>query len=444
MRDFLTQHARRFGKGSSGILCAVAVTLAGGGCLIPQDSALDLTDKFDQRIFRAPPPAKISPSPYRQPYWRYSKLAENTLARLHYCATVGQSAAEKSPPLFALDLGGESAWGGKVNLRAVEDGHVLTLTPPPRDDVTHVRLHWTDYNARTALLDPVTGKTFVLRLEEDGAYRIAFAPGQTWIVGFGEFARRMAFDGIYAVPYPRREVAKLDGTWTGARLDPNVLRLEPSGARYTVTVTDISTVCKLAIEQPEMYASVKVNGQAVTFSTNDFFLCETFQTGDVAAFLKHGSGNEIELVPHHDAFETSRSDAYLLGDFAVQMVDGFSIVKETPFSLGDIVPRGYPFYAGTFALETSVNIPALTRSARYLLTFPEFEAAVLRVIVNGFVYEPLFAPPWETDITLALRPGRNNVRVELTNDLNNLMTARSRKTPLGLFAPPVIVEIGRR
>ena len=62
-----------------------------------------------------------------------------------------------------------------------------------------------------------------------------------------------------------------------------------------------------------------------------------------------------------------------------------------------------------------------------LLSFPYFEAVVLNVTVNGTPCPPLFASPWETDVTAALKPGKNAVRVSLTNSLRNQMGPHHHK-----------------
>jgi hypothetical protein len=293
----------------------------------------------------------------------------------------------------------------------------MMLALPPEEAAQTVSLQWADYNARSALLDPVTGRTLILRKEEDGTHRIALVPGQTWVVCFGEFARGFVFDGMYPAPAHRREVARLDGPWGGGRLDPNVLPLT-------------------AVPPPGVLGRARLSETAVLMP-------------DSAAV------SEKHALP--------MGGPYLIGDFAVtpppvesgrmqsNAVEGgygvspppFSIAREnTSFEGGDLVPQGYPFYAGTFALETTVTLPPPDRRARYLLTFPRGGegATILRVIVNGLVFEPLFTPPWETDITVALRPGQNTVRIEATNNLRNLMSSPSTLIPFGLLAPPTIVE----
>ena len=434
---------------------AIALVFAVAGCMTPRHGDLRKTGVFDQRMFCAPPEyLTISQmtachlpygryKTYNLPHERYCQWFVNMFARLDYVASTGQDEAEdESSPPFMLE--GVNAEQIEAHLRKVQGGHTLRLFNTSHDETLTVALHLDDYPVRTALLNPVNGKALVLRHEEDGSCRIAFAPGQTWVVCFGEFARPFIFDGLYAVPWPRKEIAKLDGVWRGERLGPNVLPLSPeppipdgSGgyrSHYEVTIKDAPAVCELAGEQP----SITMNGQPVALSTN---LCvprwDSYPryTADITALLTTGK-NEFDL-----AFYGGR--LCLAGDFAVDRTHASVVKEKITFALGDLVRQGYPFYAGTFALETTVDLPHLARGARHLLTFPDFGAVVLHVTVNGVTFEPVVAPPWETDISAALHPGLNAVRVELTNGTDNqeagFQRSRKKLKPFGLLAPPVIV-----
>ena len=436
------------GKGLSSVAALLLLT----GCMIPKGGALPHLAEFEQRVFRFPPDAyrplpddtAVAPSHLRYGNWR-----EAWAERIDYSTATGQheqaGTTTQSLPLFMLD--GKGAEHLAAALRSVNGGHTLLLDNRSIETQA-VALHLSDYSARTALLNPMNGKTLVLRQEEDGSYRMAFAPGQKWLVCFGEFARHFIFDGIYAMPWPRKDIAALNGAWRSQRLDPNVLTLDSAqrlqdSLRYTATVADVPAVCKLAVKTPDRYSSVTVNGQTVTLSTNEFFRHKSFHLGDVTTLLKPGE-NRIELADEHGVDADS---IHLVGDFAVKEdsspTSRFSIVKERqPTFLRDLSSEGYPFYTGTFVMETTLDMPRLTRDARYLLTFPKTEGVILRVTVNNITFDPLFASPLETDITIALRPGPNTVRVELTND--SPAYTKHSPTPLGLHVPPVVVEISGR
>lgn len=401
--------------------------------------------------------------------------------------------AAKVPPLFTLrDEHADQVW---THLRAVAGGHTLQLSNTSRKESRTLRLSLADRAAPVALWNPVNGQCLRLKPEADGAYTLAFAPAQTWLVSFGKTAARVAFDGTYALPGARAEIARLAGPWQGRRVDPNVLTLDTAryskdgGAtwsdpepvlalydrfkdstpytgelklKFEPHVTDVPLACKLAVEQPGMYTSITVNGKPLSFTDSGFFTCFTMRTADVNGLL-HPGRNEITLTLNFvsaipaslDArarYGTEIESVYLVGDFAVKAeasaapltttyrnqegtlppkpihsFSRFSLVQETDTFDGDLAPQGYPFYAGEFVLENSLDLATVEPGRRYLLAFPAFEAVVINVTVNGQAFPPLFASPWEADVTAALRPGKNAVRVSLTNSLRNQMGPHHHK-----------------
>lgn len=232
--------------------------------------------------------------------------------------------------------------------------------------------------------------------------------------------------------------------------------------KFELDIADVPTACKLVVEQPKMYTSIMVNGKRVAFDKDDFYTCFTFRAHPVADLLKGGRNEVILALDYVSAIPTSLDararygteieSVYLIGDFAVKPAPAdqpltttyrnqegslvpkpihsfkrFTITREARTFRGDLVPQGYPFYAGEFQLDGTFELGAVEAGKKYLLSFPSFEAVVINVTVNGRGCPPLVASPWETDVTAALKPGRNEVRVSLTNSLRNLMGPHHHK-----------------
>ncbi|HNX33090.1 MAG TPA: hypothetical protein PKM57_00580 [Kiritimatiellia bacterium] len=399
----------------------------------------------------------------------------------------------KAPPAFTL--GGdrhEQVW---THLRRVSNGRTLQLSNTSRLESRTLALRFDDRDTPVALWNPVDGQCLRLKPEADGAYAIAFAPAQTWLVSLGDAAQGVHFNADYRLPGDRKERVKLDGVWQGRRVDPNALTLdyarfskdggqtwsepEPVLAfydrcaqkaafngelklKFEPQVADVPAACKLVIEQPEMYTAITVNNKPVDFAGSGFYRDIVFRAADINGLLKPGR-NEIVLslnfvsgVPTslnaRTRYGTEIESIYLIGDFAVKAEvagkpladtdrnrDGvlpkkpvhsftrFTLTKETAAFSGDLAPQGYPFYAGEFLLDGTFDLPAVPPGKKMLLAFPSFEAVVLNVTVNGTPCPPLFASPWETDVTAALKPGKNAVRVSLTNSLRNQMGPHHHK-----------------
>jgi len=399
----------------------------------------------------------------------------------------------KASPAFTLN--GEKHEQVWTHLRAVAGGHTLQLSNTSRLEGRTLALRLDDRDVPVALWNPVDGQCLSLKPEADGAYALAFAPAQTWVLSIGDVAKGVAFDGAYRLPGDRRELAKLEGEWQGRRVDPNALTLDyarfskDGGAtwsdpepvlafydrcaqskafngelklKFEPEVAEVPAACKLVVEQPEIYTAITVNGKQMDFADSGFYRDVVFRAKDVNGLLKPGR-NEIILtlnfvsgVPAslnaRTRYGTEIESIYLIGDFAVKAEQAdkpltdtyrnqggqlqkkpvhsfkrFTLTKEKPLFAGDLVPQGYPFYAGEFLLEGTFELPGAMPGKKSLLTFPYFEAVILNVTVNGIPCPPLFASPWEVDVTAALKPGKNAVRVSLTNSLRNLMGPHHHK-----------------
>jgi len=236
----------------------------------------------------------------------------------------------------------------------------------------------------------------------------------------------------------------------------------PLQLKYEAEIADVPASCQLVVEQPEMYTAITVNGTPVAFNGDAFYTCFTFRAQDVSSLLQTGRNaiilalNHVSALPAsldaHARYGSEIESIYLIGDFAVRAVAAehplattyrneggsltpkpvnsfqrFVIGREQEAFSGDLAQQGYPFYAGEFQLETSLTCGALKPGQRYLLALPAFEAVVVNVTINGQPCAPLFASPWEADVSAALHAGANTVRITLTNSLRNLLGPHHHK-----------------
>lgn len=456
-----------------------ASTLALLGQFAAQGGAVLVADEYPVLVDGAENPAALA--------------ALRAHATLVATADLPAALAAKAAPFFAL--AGERNDQVWTHLRAVANGHLLQLTNTSRRESRTLCLRFANPAAAVALWDPVDGRCLRLHPGADGAYALAFAPAQTWIVAVGDAAKAGAFDADYHLPGARRELLRLDGPWRGRRVDPNALTLDyarfstDGGAtwsepepvlafydrcaqktgwngtlklKFETEIAVVPAACKLAVEQPEIYRAITVNGQPVSFAGGGFHRDIVLRTADITGLLAPGR-NEIILALDFVAgipadlnarvrHGTEIESVYLLGDFAVAAAvadhplagtyrnqEGvlpekpvhsfkrFTVTGEGAAFSGDLVPQGYPFYAGEFLLDGEFELPAPAPGKKVVLAFPSFEAVVLNVTVNGTACPPLFASPWETDVTAALRPGRNTLRISLTNSLRNLLGPHHHK-----------------
>lgn len=304
----------------------------------------------------------------------------------------------------------------------------------------------------------------------DADYRVPPAGRKEVLILGGEWSGLRLGPNALNLDFAR---ASIDGGATWGELEP-VLGLSDRFAlgqpyngelrlKYEPHVTDLPKTCRLAVEQPAMYRSITVNGSNVHFEVGaEYFVDPVIRSQDIGGLLRNG-GNEIVLtldfvsaIPDsmnaRARYGTEIESIYLVGDFAVRAersgkplthtyrnvfgllprkpvhsFAGFSLIEERRDFQGDLAPQGYPFYAGEFRMERDFELPDLPIGGRLLLSFPLFEAVVLAVEVNGNALPPLFASPWEVDVTAVLQPGKNRISVSLTNSLRNLMGPHHHK-----------------
>ena len=230
---------------------------------------------------------------------------------------------------------------------------------------------------------------------------------------------------------------------------------------YPVQIDQVPTQCKLVVEQPAMYHQVTVNSAPVDFDKNDFYLDHSFPTAKISQLLKKGKntirlslsfkpeipdsessleryGTEIEsiyltgdfAVKGYHPSEVMNSQRNLSGDFQLRPVHGFqsfSISSEKDEFAGNLTLEGYPFYAGAFELKQSFTMDNLKQGSQYFIEFPNCEAIVSKLEINGNEIASLSWTPYKADITKALKPGRNEVKITLVNSLRNLLGPHHQK-----------------
>jgi hypothetical protein len=100
--------------------------------------------------------------------------------------------------------------------------------------------------------------------------------------------------------------------------------------------------------------------------------------------------------------------------------------------LGD-APAGF---AGVGSYATSVDVGAV--GSRAVLALGEI-GDLARVRVNGVDCGVVWTAPWEIDVTAALRPGRNEIEVDVANAWMNRLIAEAGRPTGEIFAPVAAV-----
>jgi hypothetical protein len=225
--------------------------------------------------------------------------------------------------------------------------------------------------------------------------------------------------------------------------------------QYAVQIDEIPKSCKLVLEQPDMYKTISLNGKLYSFKADGFYADHQFKTSVITDHLKKGKNTielELDFKPAVDTSSVAKErygseieSIYLTGDFAVSAHDvfdfnasqrnqagtfqsrpvhqakSFSISGEKTQFEGDISTEGYPFYAGAFELKQTFNLPEKLNNSSYFLELPNCEAIVTVIELNGTVIDTLCWSPYKTDISKALKAGKNELKITIVNSLRNLL-----------------------
>ncbi len=400
---------------------------------------------------------------------------------------------EKNVPA-SVKIAGDDVKYIWIQNRNLEAGKLLQLTNISRFKAIEFDVTISGDNQNEVLLDPADAKCYSLSTGNDGAIKLKLNPAQTLFVSTGDVSKKMLLAGQYCLPCDGQALMKIAGPWKGCRKDLNAITLDfakystddgktfsepepvlgihqrlaanyyngPLLLSYDVQIDELPDECNLVLEQPEMYKSIKVNGQEVKFSSNKFYIDFSFRMTSAARLLKKGDNTILlaldYVAPVGDSSDTRKrygteiESIYLAGEFAVKAIvstekpemsqrdsdgwltkhginrfSGFSVVSEKTEFSGDLTTQGYPFYAGRFELTNSFDITGLSKGKKYFLSFPDVQAIVVEVELNGKKLPAIAWNPWEIDITGYIKEGKNEIKVTLVNSLRNLLGPHHHK-----------------
>jgi len=227
----------------------------------------------------------------------------------------------------------------------------------------------------------------------------------------------------------------------------------PVTVQFTFHADRVPPVVQLVVEDAAQY-QIAVNGQPVTYRGLPYYLDRSFHPIEVTEVVRLGR-NTVELrtefqpltiprFPLASLFEvqtgTELEAVYLIGDFAVKgqrsphtppsgcvrYLPRFSLHPEHQDTEGDLIADGYPFYAGRLLLSETVPLTEPAEGQRVLLELDSFNAALVRVRLNGHAAGVLAWAPYELDVTAFIHEGDNELELELVSTLRNLLGPHHR------------------
>jgi hypothetical protein len=201
----------------------------------------------------------------------------------------------------------------------------------------------------------------------------------------------------------------------------------------------------VVIEDAEKY-EIQVNNKKVRYEGFPYYCDISFHPIDIIDAVQVGkntiqvSGRFEYADPHAQKnlerlYGTELESIYLVGDFAVrgtlsqkQEKTGvlryhpeFVITDEKGTTNGDLTLDGYPFFNGRISLSQTVTLPTPKEGERFFLEMEQVNGVLARIRVNKTDAGMLIWRPYRLEITQLVQKGKNEVEIELTNSLRNLL-----------------------
>jgi len=213
----------------------------------------------------------------------------------------------------------------------------------------------------------------------------------------------------------------------GAMVQPWARKKSPAPKRVKVELAYAFTVSALpagplhlALERPDA-VEITVNGKPVAAAHDGWWVDPSLCTVPLdPSLLRHGR-NEIMLSVDYNEEHPGLESAFLLGDFGVR-VNGTATTLTAPpatLKLGDWVPQGLPFYAGSVRYRTTVRRPRIRKKDHLVLRVPSYAGTAVRVLVDGRTAGVIAWEPNELDITNLFTGNTAEVEIEVVGHRRN-------------------------
>ncbi|MGD0340183.1 MAG: glycosyl hydrolase [Bacteroidales bacterium] len=206
-------------------------------------------------------------------------------------------------------------------------------------------------------------------------------------------------------------------------------------ATYHFTIrekSDCSTF-KAVVERPWLWR-VSVNGTEIKPEAGKWWLDRDFAVFSIGRLVKKGD-NTISLVVAPMKVNAEIEPVYIVGDFSVSPAEkGWLLMPSVKkLTAGGWKDQGMPFYSWgvVYSKEFSVEKPEGSYKAR----LNDWKGTIAEVRVNGVRAAPAVFPPYESDITALVKPGKNLIEVKVIGSLKNLLGPHFNNPAPGVVSP---------
>ena len=172
-----------------------------------------------------------------------------------------------------------------------------------------------------------------------------------------------------------------------------------------------------AAELPDVF-SVFINDIQVK-PMDRYYKDRAFVLYDIKEFVRAGD-NILRIQSDKYGVLVNLESVYIVGDFRLSKIkSGYLLQEPDTLKPGNIVGQGYPYYSGSVAYSTQVEVDC--DFDRACLEIEDFYGVTYTVYINGKKCTPVGWKPYLSDLTDYMVNGTNSIIVEVENSLQNLL-----------------------
>lgn len=206
------------------------------------------------------------------------------------------------------------------------------------------------------------------------------------------------------------------------------------GVTYAFAVQALPEKLVLAAERAGLY-QLAVNGVPCGWLPRQAWPEVDLGLADITRLVRKGENTvTLTTAPFHVLAEVQ--PVYLQGSFALRAEDGaFAIAAPVPLGLGSLPAQGWPFYGGRAHYRFVAECAGPPKSA--FMRWGRYEATALSLLVNGrYAGQAGLGDDGQTNLAPFLRAGENDLEVQLSCALKNLLGPHHASPPLRNTAWP--------
>jgi hypothetical protein len=195
---------------------------------------------------------------------------------------------------------------------------------------------------------------------------------------------------------------------------------------------DFSNI-KAVVERSNLW-TVSINGTEVKAEEGKWWLDRSFNIFNIGSKIKSGD-NTITLKNSPMRIHAEVEPVYILGDFSVVPAEkGWNLGSPVKvYTTGSWRSQGLPFYSWGVTYRKEFDIE--NTAGKWEVDLGNWNGTVAEVSVNGQHATDIAFPPYHSDITGLIKPGKNKVEVKVIGSLKNLLGPHHNNPAPGLASP---------